>query len=451
VNSLCDTILDLTGATPLFAAPEKRDGYLRAEIGHPPSVAKAVQEASQMIGTFEKTLYLKFEETLCAHSRAEQPACSKCLNACPTGAITSAGDTVAIDPMICAGCGACASLCPSGAITYDAPTSDSVFQRISTLARAFLQAGGTGPRLLVHDDEHGGEMIKFAARYERGLPADVIPLEVSALAGFGHSEILAAFASGFSAVDILTAPKSDMETLTRETALAKALTPNDLQENLRLLDISTPEELCDALYAPLASASTLRDPILAMGSRRQITRLAAKSLNEPDAILQLPENAPYGAVVVDTSSCTLCLSCVSLCPSGALADNPDQPELRFQEDACLQCGLCTNLCPENAITLKPRLNLADDAFTQVVLHEEEPCACIECGALFGVKSTIDRIMEKLAGKHPMFATSESAKMIQMCDNCRVNAQFHSTDAPFAGKERPAPRMSEDYFSKRKDH
>ena len=180
-------------------------------------------------------------------------------------------------------------------------------------------------------------------------------------------------------------------------------------------------------------------------------RLAAKAL-QPDAkLIDLPENAPYGAIVVDTGACTLCLSCVSLCPSGALGDNPDMPQLRFQEDACLQCGLCSNICPENAITLQPQLNLADAALSQKVVHEEEPFACIECGALFGVKSTVEKITEKLAGTHSMFATSEAAKMIQMCDNCRIQAQYHSQDNPFQGGERPRVRTTEDYFSKRKDH
>ena len=156
-------------------------------------------------------------------------------------------------------------------------------------------------------------------------------------------------------------------------------------------------------------------------------------------------------MLVDQDACTLCLSCVSLCPPGALGDNPDLPQLRFQEDACLQCGLCSNICPESAITLEPRLNLTDEAFNQVVLHEEEPFACIECGALFGVKSTVEKVVEKLAGKHSMFATPDAAKMIQMCDNCRGQAQFHSENNPFQGGERPKPRTTEDYLSKRKDH
>jgi ferredoxin len=142
---------------------------------------------------------------------------------------------------------------------------------------------------------------------------------------------------------------------------------------------------------------------------------------------------------------------VSLCPSGALAENPDKPQLRFQEDACLQCGLCSNICPEQAITLEPRFNLTDAAFTQVILNEEEPFACIECGSLFGVKSTVERITEKLAGKHAMFSNPKAARMIQMCDNCRIQAQYHSDDNPFAAGERPKVRTSDDYFSKRKDH
>lgn len=445
--SECDIILDLSGATPLFAAPEKRDGYLRADPGSQGAVAKAVLSASQMVGTFEKPLYLRLEESLCAHSRAEKPACSKCLNVCPTGAITSAGEHVAIDPMICAGCGACSALCPSGAITYDAPPVATVFSRTATLASTYRKAGGTAPRLLVHEADFGDEIIALAARFGRGLPADVIPLSVTALAGFGHAEMLAALACGFVQVDVLLAPKTERAVLESEADLAQAIGGAG---KIRLIDARDPDALSDMLYETETMTSTVT-PVLPMGSRRQVTRLAAKALQPEAEVLPLPAGAPYGAVLVDTDACTLCLSCVSLCPSGALGDNPDNPQLRFQEDACLQCGLCANICPEKAITLAPQLDLTDAAFTQKVLHEEEPFACIECGVLFGVKSTVERITEKLANNHAMFSRPETIRMIQMCDNCRIQAQYHAQDNPFAGKERPKVRTTDDYLSKRKDH
>ncbi|MEC8197515.1 MAG: 4Fe-4S binding protein, partial [Pseudomonadota bacterium] len=167
--------------------------------------------------------------------------------------------------------------------------------------------------------------------------------------------------------------------------------------------------------------------------------------------LPLPAAAPYGAVVVDKEACTLCLSCASLCPAGALGDNPDAPQLRFQEDACLQCGLCTNVCPENAITLQPQMDLSDAALSQRVIHEEEPFECIDCGKPFGVKSTIDKIVAKLEGKHSMFQTGGAANLIKMCDDCRVNAQYHMQNNPMAGAERPRVRTTDDYLSKRRDH
>lgn len=444
-TSTCDLILDLRGGAPLFPAHEKRDGYLRADPGDPLAVARAAFDASHLVGTFEKTLHVALEESLCAHSRARQEACRRCLDLCPTGAITPAGEHVAVDASICAGCGACASACPSGAISYDAPPASHIFARLAAAARAYAKAGGGAPRLLVHDEDHGAEMIALSARFGRGLPADVIPFATPALAGFGHAEIMVALGSGFAGVDILAGPKADRAAIAAQVELAQALLDGlgRTPDRVRLIEPAEPDALSDLLFidppAPLGVA-----PVMALGGRREATRLAAAALaTEPGAAVPLPLGAPYGAVELDVEACTLCLSCAGLCPSGALGDNPDRPELRFQEDACLQCGLCVSVCPEDALKLSPRLNLADAALSQVVLKEEEPCECIECGRPFGVKSTVERIVAKLEGAHPMFTNSDNARLIRMCDDCRVTAQYHAEAAPFFAGFRPKVRTAED--------
>lgn len=442
--SECDVILDLRRDAPLFPAHEKREGYLRADPGRPQAVAAAVMAASHLVGTFEKPLYVRTEPLLCAHSRAGQVGCTSCLDLCPTGAISPDGDHVSVDPMICAGCGACSSACPSGAISYDAPPVDLTFRRVQTLAKTYLDAGGAAPRLLVHD-AHGAEMIRLSARHGDGLPADVIPFEIRAIGAFGHAETVAALAAGFASVTLLPGPGADLPALATQVALSDAISGGG---KVTLLDTPDPDAMSAALYGEEAPAP-VTTPVRPMGTRRQITRQAARALHPEAESLALPEGAPYGAVLVDQDACTLCLSCVSLCPSGALGDNPDLPQLRFQEDACLQCGLCANVCPEDAIAYEPRLLLTDEAFDQKVLNEEEPFACVECGTLFGVKSTIDRITEKLQA-HPMF-DGDKLRMIQMCDDCRVNAQYHSDNNPFAVGEPRRPRTTDDYLSKRRDH
>ena len=434
-KSTCDIILDLRGSAPLFPADHKREGYVRADPGDPLAVERALSQARDLQGVFEKPLYIRFDATICAHSRASRTGCDRCLTVCPTGAITPDGDTVAIDADICAGCGACAAVCPSGAASYDDPPVATLFARLRTLASAYRQAGGVKPRVLFHEAEWGGEMIRLSARFGRGLPADVIPVEVPTVEGVGHAEVLAALGVGFAEVALMPGPRSDRAVIERELALAGAMAGDAM---VRVLDVGEPDAMEAALY-DAAPGEPVASPILPLGGRRDVTRLAATALNGDEAVLPLPAGAPYGAIEIDTEACTLCLACVSLCPAGALGDNPDKPSVRFQETACLQCGLCANACPETAITLVPQLDLRKEALTYRTLNEEEPFECIECGTPFGVRSTIETIVAKLSDKHWMYKGSDQTRLIQMCDNCRVNAQYHQENSPFRSADRPRTR------------
>ena len=88
-----------------------------------------------------------------------------------------------------------------------------------------------------------------------------------------------------------------------------------------------------------------------------LDHLVAQAPARPEAIALPPQGSPFGTIDVDKDRCTLCMSCVSACPSSALLDNPQAPQLRFLEKNCVQCGLCATTCPEDAITLQPRLLL----------------------------------------------------------------------------------------------
>lgn len=444
VKSSCDVILDLRGGTPLFPADHKREGYVRADPGDPLAVERAVTDARELQGVFEKPLYIRFEETLCAHSRASRVGCTRCLNVCPTGAITSAGDTVAIDPDVCAGCGACAAVCPSGAASFDDPPVATLFARLRTLASTFRSTGGTAPRALFHEADWGGEMIRLSARFGRGLPADVIPVEVSSVEGVGHAEMMAALGVGFASVHLMPGPRSDLAVIGSELDLTRAMAG---EQSAHLLDAAEPDALEAALYNSTVPAPKY-DPILPLGGRRDVTRLAATAMRGDDAVLPLPAGAPYGKIEIDTDACTLCLACVSLCPSGALGDNPEKPSVRFQETACVQCGLCASSCPETAITLTPQLNLTKEALAYQMLNEEEPFECIECGTPFGVKSTIEKIMATLEDKHWMYQGSDKTRLIQMCDDCRISAQYHQENSPFKMGDRPRVRTTEDELKDR---
>jgi Fe-S-cluster-containing hydrogenase component 2 len=136
---------------------------------------------------------------------------------------------------------------------------------------------------------------------------------------------------------------------------------------------------------------------------------------------------------------------VSACPTGALRDDPERPMLRFVEDACVQCGLCRATCPEHVMTLKPRIDFGAARAAARVLKEEEPFCCIRCGKPFGVKSTIERVVAQLEGKHWMYAgRSRRLDVIKMCDDCRVAAATEQGFDPYAVQRQPA-RTTDDYL------
>ncbi|MEO0731138.1 MAG: 4Fe-4S dicluster domain-containing protein, partial [Pseudomonadota bacterium] len=151
-----------------------------------------------------------------------------------------------------------------------------------------------------------------------------------------------------------------------------------------------------------------------------------------------------GQINVNTDGCTLCLACVSACPADAISDRPDRPQISFTEAACVQCGLCAATCPEGVIALEPRFNFSTDALSPAVIKTEEPFACISCGKEFGSKSSIEAVTAKLRG-HSMFQDSDQLRIIQMCDDCRVEAVANSEQSPFAGPERPRVRTTSDYL------
>jgi Fe-S-cluster-containing hydrogenase component 2 len=139
---------------------------------------------------------------------------------------------------------------------------------------------------------------------------------------------------------------------------------------------------------------------------------------------------------------------VSACPTGALRDDPERPLLRFVEDACVQCGLCQATCPEKVITLKPQIDFRAVRAPARVLKKEEPFCCIRCGKPFGVRTTIDRVLAKLEGKHWMYAgSSNRLDVIKMCESCRVAFVAEEGLEPYGAPSQKV-RTTDDYLHER---
>jgi ferredoxin len=456
--SRCDILLDLSRGPPLFPAADLREGYLRADPVDRAAVLAAVLRARDLVGSFDKPRYITFTADLCVHSRSHIVGCRRCLDLCPTSAISPAGDHVAIDEKICAGCGQCAAACPTGAAGYALPPADALMRKLRTLLMVYRDAGGVSPILLIHDEDHGGALIDALARHGDGLPANVLPLAVNEVTQIGLEVIAAAFAYGAAAARVIlrAKPRHDLAGFYNTIALAEPILAGlgFSGEPLATIETDDPFALGEALHGikpgePVSRPATF-EPV---GAKRDVLKFALRELHRvapaPTDIIALPAWAPFGAVEINVEGCTLCLSCVSACPTGALSDDPDRPLLRFAEDACVQCGLCKATCPEKVISLTPRLAFGDAAIAARVLKQEEPFPCIRCGKPFGVKSTIERVTARLEGKHWMYQNSRSRlDVIKMCEDCRVAVVTEEGFDPYGAPARPKPRTTDDYLRER---
>lgn len=449
-KSRCDVIIDLSGGLPMFPAHEHRYGYLRASPDDPVGVQRALFAASDLIGAFSKPRYVALQPGLCAHSRSGQVGCTRCLDVCPTGAISPAGDSVAIDPHVCAGCGTCAAVCPTSAVRLATPTAEATARSLRTLLGAYHRAGGQAPVLLLHDAAHGAPLVDTLGRHGDGLPARVIPV---AMAGqFGLDMFATAFAFGAAELRILVGRRDQarQDAVQREMALLEAILGPLGHGAGRLAPVvaDDPFELAAALQDMRLRDGMTPAPYLPTGDKMALTTQALNAVRQaaptPADALPLPCGAPIGRIRVDTDGCTLCLACVSACPTSALRDHGERPMLKFVEDLCVQCGLCQTTCPERVVSLEPRAVFGVTRQAEIVLKEEPPAICVRCAKPFGVKSSIDKVVAQLEGRHWMFTDPAITDRIRMCGDCRVVAQTRHSLDPYAGPARPATRTTDDY-------
>jgi len=81
----------------------------------------------------------------------------------------------------------------------------------------------------------------------------------------------------------------------------------------------------------------------------------------------------------------------------------------------------------------------------VTLNEDEPAECIRCGTPFAARGMLDKVKEKLGGKHWMFQTEERVALLQMCESCRLESLAADGGDPFAIAHRSRIRTTDDYL------
>jgi ferredoxin len=410
-----DLVLDLS-RRPHIRTHQLPQGYA-APGGDPLEQALAVQALVGLVGEFEKPRFFAYNSRICAHSRSGREGCNQCLDVCSSGAIRADGDHVKVEPHLCAGCGGCATVCPSGAMTYAYPKVPETGRRLKAALAAYREAAGKDACIVFHDAGEGRAALLAYGRKGKGLPARAIPVECFHVASIGMDLMLGALAYGASQVVVLQTEKvADTYTaaLKRQMGYAQTIVNALGYAGRHFALVESPAALWE-----LEAAATVAKPAafnLSVEKRTTLDFALEHLARGENRTIPLPAGAPFGALVVNKQTCTLCKACIGACPESALIDSQETPSLRFIERNCVQCGLCADTCPEKAIKLVPQLLLGGTAKEPVTLNEAEPFNCVRCAKPFGTRQMVENMLGKL-GAHSMFVGG--TRRLQMCADCRV--------------------------------
>ena len=419
-----DIVIDLR-PEPALTHEILPPGYF-APRGDEAALAEAIEQAEGLVGEFEKPRYFNYDPDICAHGASGIRGCTRCLDACPTGAIRSTGERIEVDPWLCQGAGVCASACPTGAVTYAYPPPSGQLAALRAALAAYREAGGRAPILLFHDAETGAG---WWSRIAEAVPESVIPWMVEEVGSIGMDAWTACIAWGARVVVLV--PEGVPGPVRRELDVQAEVTRAILVSMgyaPALLTLAADDATLDAALG--ASPGPATDPpatFSPIGEKRTDVRLALDHLHEhaklrPEAV-DLPSAAPYGKVDAGRDACTLCMACVSVCPASALQAGGDEPRLSFIEMNCVQCGLCERACPESCITRAPRYLFDREARRRPrTLNEDQPFRCVSCGKVFGTTAVVMRMQQRLAG-HSMFQAPGALARLRMCEDCRVKDMF----------------------------
>ena len=365
-------------------------------------ILEILQSKSPVYRYRNSTIY---DSAICQYHGRRNDLCAKCVEVCPTVAILKNDEKreLVFSHIDCIGCGECVSVCPSGALKF-APLPQSVFYEISKLYRGKIP-------LLIAEGE-----ISSALKIE--LPCGVLPFGIFGSKQIDEVNLLSAMQESGSSVIVYGADAGEgtREAVELINGISRAVYGKDavfLARNLA--------ELQEALgFAQSAQPWGLSINEQGLSKKEIFSKRVSAMVGEGSfGTVKSGERLRFGEVSINESSCTLCLSCVGACNTGALyADNSDN-SIKFNASLCTTCNYCVLSCAEKdtmALNISG-VRLAPEFFTYRMLAKDELFKCIECGKEFATTKAVMKIADMM-GAH--FASEpEKMKTLFCCGDCKA--------------------------------
>ncbi len=411
-------------------------------------LARIAERIHELTGDFLKPVQVTYNAEVCAGGAAEQEACGVCITACPYDAISRDPENhlrMKVDHMACEGCGACVSACPTTALRFTEPSPQEIYARLAALLTPTSgKSNGESWTILFHCGEQGRRVLEEAGQRPLPYSAALLPVEAPCLRYVSEANILAAFRLGAAGVALLgceTCQHGERDLLYQKLDFCK-LTLGAFglgEERLRLITAENGAE-AEALgalsgFAESLAATPIRwdgQPMRSRGNREVISEAINAFIEhtgrEPGQ-RPLPPSQPFALAEVKESGCTMCRSCVNVCPTNAFKLDEESQSLQFKHIACVACGLCEKVCPEKVITLRREIFFERSASEYQTVVEDNMVSCAKCGKPYINRKALEAVEARVLSLGSLFDTFSGNRraLLRMCPNCRAVAAMLEVD------------------------
>ena len=314
---------------------------------------------------------IKIEPLKCLRGEYFHNECSKCMDICPTDAISLVSKRISIDNTKCNSCNACIGICP---------TSTIINGEFDTSAFIIKSGFDKDLNLTCNSSKTCISIFKVEELISLGLRANSVTCDMS---------------------------KCDDCKLNIDSIVSDAIEKNIEEANRFLSDINR---------------QTIRvNKEVVEISRRQVLKSFVKDVNSIDTqddnidiLFDPKETLPKSRVIfqnslkavietlptekkndkfsffthknIDFKSCDNCGDCVQFCPTNALSFTSDKTKILFMQLRCISCGICDDICKQKAFSSDDSFDVVNLAFSRAeVLIENHFAICTECKVSFPQK------------------------------------------------------------------
>jgi ferredoxin len=433
-----DQVAVVAETSPAF---KQRTGLHLIAPGENGNLEHAAQQVRELVGLFHKPEHLAYDTEICAGGAAGMKTCGRCIPSCPYDAIARDSENelrVRVDHLTCEGCGACVSACPTSALRFTAPSPGEIYGQLTGyLAGSGDEAGSDAPPVVVfHCEEMGRRVLEEAGSRPLPYSAAVLPVEVPCLRYVSEANMLQALRMGAAGVGLLgceNCPNGERELLFEKMEFTQQVlgTFGLGGERVRLITADEGQEaeaveVLNRFAVELAPTPCRSDgkPPRHTGNREVVAEAIAGFIGhtgkEPGGI-RVPQGQDYAFAEVADEGCTLCRSCINVCPTHAFKFDEDAHTLYYKHISCVGCGLCEQACPEKVIKVRPELYLESQSLDYLAVVEDEIITCARCEAPYINKRALEAIEAKVLNMESLLDTftGKRRNLLRMCPDCRA--------------------------------